>query len=73
MITVVKNDSGEKNEVLQRDAQLVWKLGKASLRKAVFKMFKPVADLVKRKGKRLEERGARERKRQKERPVCAKA
>lgn len=45
------------------DSQLVWKLGKASLRKAVFKTFKPVADLVKIKGKRLEERGARERDR----------
>lgn len=48
------------------DAQLVWKLGKASLRKVVFKTLKPVADLVKRKGKRLEGRGARERETERE-------
>lgn len=41
---------------------------KASLRKAPFKAFKPMADLVKRKGKRWE--GKRHSR---ERPVCAKA
>lgn len=45
------------------DAHLVWRSGKASLRRAIFKTLKPTTDLVKRKGKWREGRRAFQRER----------
>lgn len=48
---------------------MVWKSGKASLRKAILKTSKSMAVLIKGKGKRWERRSAFQR----EGPVFAKA
>lgn len=45
------------------DAHLVWRSGKAPLRRAIFKTLKPMTDLVKRKGKWREGRRAFQRER----------